>query len=239
MTRRGVDTSKDAVYPDLVFGIPAPPYDPGDPQTVGIGVMAYYGTNDDRDRSDEIHAAYMENIKFFIRWLVDGGRKVRLFVGDTCDHEAVEEILADVRAHRPDLDPSWALAESVSSFADLTKAMAPASTVVATRFHNVMCALKLGKPVISMGYAPKNIALMNNMGLSEFCQDANTLDVELLIKQFKKVESRFPELRQTIMERNAANARLLDDQFARLTAELFPAPAAVAAGGQAARASVR
>ena len=115
MTRRGVDTSKDPVYPDLVFSIPSPPYDPGDPQTVGIGVMAYYGTNDDRDRSDEINAAYMEKIMFFIRWLIDGGRKIRLFVGDTCDHEAVEKILADVRAHRPDLDPSWVVAESVSS----------------------------------------------------------------------------------------------------------------------------
>ena len=116
-------------------------------------------------------------------------------------------------------------------------AMAPAGTVVATRFHNVMCALKLGKPVISIGYAPKNVALMTDMELSEFCQNASTLDVDLLTKQFREIESRFPELRQTIMERNAANARLLDDQFAGLTGALFPA--AGAAGRKTARADAR
>jgi polysaccharide pyruvyl transferase WcaK-like protein len=233
MSQRGVDTTKDPVYPDLVFGIPAPPYDRGDPQTVGIGVMAYYGTNDDRQRSDEIHAAYMNSITSFIKWLIDGGRKIRLFVGDRCDHDAVNEILADVRAHRPELDPSWVVAEPVSSFAELTMAMAPASAVVATRFHNVMCALKLGKPVISLGYAPKNLALMTDMGLAEFCQDANSLDADLLIKQFTEVESRFPELRQTIAERTADNARLLEHQFVELSAMLFPSRAPT--GRQSAR----
>ena len=48
MRQRGVDTTRDRVYPDLVFSLPVPPYDPGDAQTVGVGVMDYYGTNDDR-----------------------------------------------------------------------------------------------------------------------------------------------------------------------------------------------
>ena len=50
MRQRGLDTSQDPVYPDLVFGVPAPPYTPGDPETVGVGIMAYYGNNDDRKR---------------------------------------------------------------------------------------------------------------------------------------------------------------------------------------------
>ena len=40
MRQRGVDTSADRVYPDLVFGVPVPPYTAGDPQLVGVGVMA-------------------------------------------------------------------------------------------------------------------------------------------------------------------------------------------------------
>ena len=58
MRQRGVDTSADRVYPDLVFGVPTPPDDPGDPQLVGVGVMAYYGGNDDRQQADQIHSAY-------------------------------------------------------------------------------------------------------------------------------------------------------------------------------------
>ncbi len=231
MPQRGLDRTQGRIYPDLVFGVPAPPYDPGDAQTVGVGVMAYYGTNDDRGQADEIYASYVAKMKSFVRWLVDSGRTIRLLVGDTADDSVVQEILADLRSHRPNLGASWVVAEPVSSFAELTRAMAPVGTVVATRYHNVMCALKLSKPTLSIGYAAKNDVLMADMGLSEFCQSARSLDVGRLIEQFTELESRSAQLRRTIGERNAANARLLDDQFATLSAVLFPArdPARAAA----------
>jgi polysaccharide pyruvyl transferase WcaK-like protein len=119
------------------------------------------------------------------------------------------------------------VAEPVTSFADLTRGMYGVGTVVATRFHNVMCALKLGKPTISLGYAAKNISLMEDMGQAEFVQSANTLDVGRLIEQFTEAERRSAQLRAVMAERTAANARLLDQQFARLSELLFsggPAP---------------
>jgi polysaccharide pyruvyl transferase WcaK-like protein/SAM-dependent methyltransferase len=233
MRQRGLDTSKDRVYPDLVFALPAPPFEPGDPDTVGLGVMAYYGTNDDRQQANEIHAAYVAKMQRFTRWLVDHNRKVRLFVGDSqWDDSVVRKIVADVREYRPDLDQTWVVAERVTSFADLTRAMRPASIVVATRYHNVMCALKLEKPVISIGYAAKNAAIMADAGLADFCQHTNTLDVDRLIQQFTELESRSAEVRKTIAERNAGNARLLDQQFAELSALLFPASGARTAPGR-------
>ncbi len=81
MQRRGIGTSGDRVYPDLAFGMPTPPYDPGDPQTVGVGVMDYYGGNDNRRHAAEIHAAYVENMTRFTQWLVEGGHRVLLFGG--------------------------------------------------------------------------------------------------------------------------------------------------------------
>ena len=221
MRQRGLDTSRDPVYPDLVFGVPVPPYTPGDPETVGVGIMAYYGNNDDRNRADEIYASYVRNVETFILWLLDNGRKIRLFSGDEVDAGAVRQILAQLRAARPDLEPSWITAESASSFEELTRAMAPVGTVVATRFHNVMCALRLGKPTISIGYARKNVALMADMGLPEFYQYADSLDVEKLKKQFTELEDNAAQLRQVIAESNAKNARLLADQFAAISVFLF------------------
>ena len=46
--------------------------------------------------------------------------------------------------------------------------MAETRIVVATRFHNVVCALKMKKPTISIGYASKNDVLLAEMGLAEF-----------------------------------------------------------------------
>jgi polysaccharide pyruvyl transferase WcaK-like protein len=162
-------------------------------------------------------------MKLFVRWLVDSGRKVRLFVGDTNNSElnVVPEILTDLRVHRPDLDPAWVVAEPVSSFSDVMHAMAPAGIVVATRFHNMICALLLCKPTISLGYAPKFTAVMSDMELAEFCQYTHALNLERLIEQFKDLDKRQAELRQSIMECNRTNARLVEDQFAELSAVLF------------------
>jgi polysaccharide pyruvyl transferase WcaK-like protein len=227
MRRRGLDVTRDRVYPDLVFGLPLRADDPGDAQSVGVGVMAYYGGNDDRAQAQDIYASYVRNMILFVRWLVESGRSVRLLVGDASDYTVVQEILADIRGRWPDLDPGRVVAESVESFAELARAIAPVGTVVATRYHNVMCALKLSKPTISIGYSTKNIALMADMGMSEFCQDAKSLDVELLIKQFNELQERSAQLKPQIAERCQAQAFRLSQQLAELSAVLFPAAEAV------------
>lgn len=80
----------------------------------------------------------------------------------------------------------------------------------------------LGKPTISTGYARKNVELMADVGMSEFCQSAKSLDSDLLIKQFTELESRAPEFRQAILERNLANAQQLEQQYSEVSALLFP-----------------
>jgi polysaccharide pyruvyl transferase WcaK-like protein len=224
MRQRGIDTSSDRVYPDLVFGVPAPPYEPGDPRLVGVGVMAYYGGNDDRKQAAQIHSHYVETMKGFTRWLVDNGYRVRLFGGDSkFDGEIAEKIQADLREYRPDIRPSRVTIASGSTYPELIREMAPVGMVVATRYHNVMCALKLCKPTISLGYSRKFISLMTDMGLAEFHQYASALDLERLIEQFKELESRHAQLQQNMADRNAANVRSLEEQFTVLSALLFPA----------------
>ena len=234
MGERGIDTSRDHVYPDLVFGVPTPPYDPGDPQLVGVGVMAYHGGNDDRKNAAQIHSSYVEKMTRFVGWLVDNGYRVRLFGGDNkFDGDVAEQIQADVRRDRPDLEPSRVTVVAVSSYSELIREIAPVGLVVAIRYHNVMCALKLCKPTISLAYSRKFVDLMADMGLAEFNQFAYSLDVDRLIGQFKEIESRQAEIRQQMAERNAANRQSLDDQFAVLSALLLPAddPAAAEAAG--------
>jgi polysaccharide pyruvyl transferase WcaK-like protein len=227
MYRPGRDALPDPVYPDLVFGMPPSAHGPGDAKTVGVGVMAYRGTNDDdRRQAEQIHRSYRAKIEYFVGWLVDNGYKVRMLIGDAngSDDSVVQEILAGLRVRRPDLDPAQVIAEPVSSYADLTRAMAPVSMVVATRYHNIVCALQLGKPTISIGYAEKNAELMAGMGLAEYCQLINSLDVSRLIEQFIRLQGDSAELRQKVLARNAVNEQLAKDQFDKLSAVLFLAP---------------
>jgi polysaccharide pyruvyl transferase WcaK-like protein len=223
MRERGVDVSGDRVYPDLAFGIPVPLYPPSDEKTVAIGVMAFYGGNDDRKVAAELHAAYAARLKRFVRWLVDGGYSVRLFIGDPHDKAMVQEVLDDVRAYLPDLDADRVAPARVVTFEDQLSEMAVASTIVASRYHNVVGGLLLARPTISIGYSKKHATLMAEMGLADFCQDAHSLDVDLLIKQFTMARERAEELRPQVEERCAAKAIKLDEQFTLLSELLFPA----------------
>ncbi len=232
MVQRGLDSAADHVYPDLAFALPAPPLEPGDDQTVCVGVMAYRGSNDERKQADRIYSSYVTAMKQFVRWLVDSGRTVRLIVGDTngSDDTVVREILADLRESRPDLDPSLISAQPVTTFDDVMQAIRPAGSVIAIRFHNVLAALKLGKPIVTIGYSGKHDALMADMGVPEFCLPVNTLDVDQLVRQFSELQGHAAEVRDRLREHNIRNQQLLHDQFAELSAVLFAPPAQAGAG---------
>lgn len=237
MRQRGIDTSRDHVFPDLVFGVPTPPAEPGDPQLVGVGVMAYYGGNDDRDRAGEIHEAYVEKMTRFVRWLLGNGYRVRLFGGDSrADYDVAQRILASAQGAvgaaaltREALDGAVGdgdglprlSAAPMASYAEMLAEMNRVGTIVATRYHNVMCALKLSRPTIAVGYSQKFAALMGGMGVGEYTQFAGDLDVDLLLKQFLEVQSRRAELVTEISARNAANAEGLAAQFALLSETLL------------------
>ena len=62
---------------------------------------------------------------------------------------------------------------------------------------------------------------MADMGLSEFCQSAASVDFDRLIDQFTALERRASELRGILEQRNSEKARDLDDQFALLSSVLF------------------
>ncbi|WP_314408444.1 polysaccharide pyruvyl transferase family protein [Streptomyces kroppenstedtii] len=214
----GVDTAHDEVYPDLAFALPTPRASApqGSSGTVCVGVMDFHGGNDDRAEAEDIHRRYLDGTTRFVRALAEDGRPVRLLTGDECDASAVAAILEAV-------DSPLVTASEAASLADLMTEMAAADTVVATRYHNLICALKVGTPTLALSYAAKSEALMARMGLDAYCHPAREVDAAELLRQFGELEERAPEVRRTLTERNLLATRQLDDQFTALTAALFPA----------------
>nr|WP_180218785.1 polysaccharide pyruvyl transferase family protein [Streptomyces albus] len=220
----GVDTARDEVHPDLAFALPAPRaavprgaaerLDP--PGAVCVGVMDFHGGDDDRDRAEEIHRRYLDGTTRFVRALAEDGRRVRLLTGDACDAPVVAAILDAV-------DSPLVTAAEADSLTDLMTHMAAADTVVATRYHNLVCALKAGTPTLALSYAAKSDALMEGMGLGAYRHPAREIDTDRLLAQFRDLEKHSAELRRTLTERNQAAARRLADQFAALSTALFPA----------------
>ena len=208
----GVDTSRDPVHTDLAFALanPRPLVDHG---VVGVGVMNYHGGNEDRAAASRIHRDYVARMTEFVRWLTDDGRVVRLFVGDRSDEAVAERIIAAAGS------PAVSVVRT-STMDDLLREMARVDTIVASRYHNVLVAVKLGKPTVAVGYAAKSDALMAEMGLGEYCQAIRDLDVDRLVKQFTTVEERGVELRAVLVRRNAEMTRRVRAQLAELSAIL-------------------
>jgi polysaccharide pyruvyl transferase WcaK-like protein len=224
MRERGIDVAQDRLFPDLVFGVPTPRYDPGDPQLVGVGLMDYKGGNDDRDRADELQSTYIANMTAFVKWLIDNNYNVWLFGGDaTFDYAIVEDVKARVSqaAGLPD-SSARIVVKSFSSYTEMLSVMNGVGSVVATRYHNVMCALKLCKPTIAIGYSQKFVALMDSMGVAQFTHFADQLDVDRLILRFEELQEGREELLVEMRKRNNANADDMAEQFALLSKVLFP-----------------
>lgn len=214
----GFDTQNDPIYPDIVFRLPSPPsthrqIHADAPLTVGVGVMTYQGWRDD---GAEIYATYLEKITDFVVWLLDRGHAVRILMGEASDRRAVDDTLRVVRTKKPDLADGSIVFTPARTLHDIMGQMADVDFVVATRFHNVVCALKMGKPTISIGYAAKNDALLAEMGLSDFCQHIEQFEVELLKAQTTRMVSELATFKRRIDEVRTQFEDSLCEQETRL-----------------------
>jgi len=187
----GVPAGGDSVYPDLVFSLPAPA-----PRTrvgsnrvvVGVGVMGYGGWYGFNAEGARIFERYLEKIVGFVQYLIDRGHAVRLLTGDDDDDEAVTRVLAAVGQSA--LDAGAVAKVPTGSFSELMLQVEETDIVVATRFHNVVCALMLGKPTVSIGYAAKNEAVMAEAGLAAYCRHIEHVEPSELAQLFETVLSR-------------------------------------------------
>lgn len=214
----GLDVAADEVVPDIVFSLPVVRHaitaGPNPRTTVAVGVMAYYGWSNSPESGKEIYATYIDKISQFTRWLLERGCAVRLVTGETTDQCAVTEVLARLG---PELaSNSGITANPIESFDDLLREMSAADLVVATRFHNVVAAILLAKPVISLGYAKKNEAVLKGTGLEGYCQHVEKLDLDQLKRDFEELAANRAQSGDRVASVAENYRRRLEQQFSAL-----------------------
>ncbi|QGZ94046.1 polysaccharide pyruvyl transferase family protein [Terricaulis silvestris] len=206
----GVDEAASSVLPDVAFLLPSPPSPPraaGGKVTIGVGVMKYSGWRKD----DKIYENYVATQARLIRWLEEQGHGVEILVGQTNDWHAVHDI--GERLGRSLVDASR---QHMGSLHDVMLACASTDVVVASRYHVQIAALQLGRPVISLSYAPKNDALLEQAGLQGFSQDINQVDFELLTRQLEILTREHEHYAAIVAERVSAMRKRLRDALAEL-----------------------
>jgi polysaccharide pyruvyl transferase WcaK-like protein len=69
--------------------------------------------------------------------------------------------------------------------AELTEEMRRAEVVIASRFHNLIRALRLARPTVPAGYAKKNHHVMEALGLEAYSRDLADVDTSSLVAQVR------------------------------------------------------
>ncbi len=181
MKQLGVSPHEDFVSADIAFALPTVPDGRQDErhQCVGIGVMSYRGWKKNGRDGDAVYADYVAKMTTLAKRLLGGGRQVRLLIGDKGDVEAARDILGQLGPAEADK----VMFEPSASLHELMQHIARTDIVVASRYHNIVCALAMGRPAISLAYASKNDALLHDTGLSAFCHRIDSFDPETILSQ--------------------------------------------------------
>ena len=218
LKRIGFQTNGDRVYPDLVFSLPEAmlPRDgdgTGKRSIVGLGLMPYAGKYSVAKPSDAIYQEYLKSLVMFVRWLLVHDYDIRLLIGEVTDWSALEEFKCLLKASLGHYDEDRVIDQPALSVEQLLSQLAATDMVVATRFHNVLLALLLNKPTISISFHHKCASLMSGMGLSEYCQDINHIEAGKLIEQFQSLERNAETLKPLISQKVEQSRKALDEQY--------------------------
>jgi polysaccharide pyruvyl transferase WcaK-like protein len=201
----GIDTTLHQVVPDLAFSLPvaASPRARGHldaAPAVAIGVI-------DRSKfsSDGQHRAYLETLCAFAESLIEEGHTVRLIHGDGLyDRESVAA-MRSLFAGKVFSDEVGKLSiPSITSFDDLLRTLDDVDIVVASRYHNMVLALMLGKPVLALSYHWKFASVMSQFSLSRYVRPVHEFDLSWLVDRSRELLAARNELGREI--RRAADA---------------------------------
>ena len=196
----GVRAKDDRIYPDLVFGLspalpPTAAVREGRP-VVGLGLMEYSEKYSIASPMRDTYERYVESFAAIVGWLLDHDYDVKLLLGDgDADTFVIDDLRAVLRERLASEVDERVTDHPIGSVHELLSQLRATDLVIATRFHNVLMSLLLGKPVVAISFHHKCSSLMSDMGLSEYCQDINEINADALIAKFQALVQHADERR--------------------------------------------
>jgi polysaccharide pyruvyl transferase WcaK-like protein len=215
MTADGVNTRSHHIVPDLAFSLPAgllpaaaPPS--AEPADVGVGVVDATKFPDDAR-----YREYLRQLAQFIDWLLAQGRRVCLLHGDgKYDERTIDDLRHELAQRGIGRDDPRLRAPTLRRTRDLLREIATLDVVVASRFHNIILSLLLGRPVIALSYHSKFAALLEGFSMDQFCIELPEFNVEKLTQRFVELSSDLAARARSIAEATSLLRPALQQQYA-------------------------
>ena len=186
MSSLGRDVTRDRVVPDLVLATVPPEANHRRPaanaRRLVIGLLWQINWSG-RPRQ---YRAYENRIVDLIMRFAAAGWEISLVNGDEADAGMQQAIVS-----RPELAGLRVAARETHSFRDVLHVAMECDAMVASRYHNVVAAVIAGVPVISLGYGPKNIGLLEELGAREWALDIDDFSVDEVFDKSCNCDAQF------------------------------------------------
>jgi len=217
-------TRESRVCPDSVYGLKVatngtPPGKCSRPM-VGFAPMPYPDFDPNGYAAEENKARYLAFIRklaLFASWLLDRSYGLTMFGTDVgVDPVAIEDLQKALLSHRAIPAPHYCVNQSVKTAHDLLTTMSGMDYVVTCRFHGVIFAHLLNKPVLAIAHHPKVTDLMADLELSNYCVDIRHFDPDMLAERFAALVANSEEVKRRMAAILIKNRRWLSRQFDEL-----------------------
>ena len=199
-------TQKDAIYPDLAFSYDIPKAleeqnKPQKPKTVGVSPIAYLSKYSWPKKDLSVYEEYRKHLVLFVEELLLRGYSIVLFSTDIPDRHVVDEIF-DILLKKVGPEAVERLYNPrTHTLEELFAQLSKVNYVVASRLHGILLSHLAYIPVLAISYDRKVDTYMEEIGLSNYCQDIHKLSTKKLIDGFEAmvcnsflVESRVREI---------------------------------------------
>ena len=220
LEKTGPCQTRDLVYPDLAFSLQStllPTCENAGKQrpVFGIGVKDYLGLEGLRDRhNNSTYRNYLNTLGDLVAWLCERNYMVRLIIGDVLYDSDVKQDFMELLHERGLMNnEDQIVSEPVFTVKQLLSQIAAIDFLVTSRFHNLVLALMLNKPVVCLSDHRKLDSLMTEIGLTEYCLPLAKLDFGDLLDRLVKLEKNAEALRPYIKQKTEEYRRTLEEQY--------------------------
>jgi polysaccharide pyruvyl transferase WcaK-like protein len=182
------------VFPDNVYSLEIPVFNISKARTdrrplVGFSPMAY---RDPRvsswDKDQAAFDRYIHRLALFASSLARDRYRLRLFSTEVSfDSPAIEDVRRALQSDASITDSSSFTHDQVPGATTLFSQMSSMDYVVTSRFHGVVFAHLMNKPVLAISPHPKVATLMDDLGLSAYCVDIRIFELDLLLNIFSRL----------------------------------------------------
>jgi len=220
------------VGPDLVFGW-EPPVDtspqapPATGRIVGLNVFPYKDWRYWPIPEAAAYATYIEKISEIALWLLGHGYRVRLFPTQLrADPRVIADVLDKLTPRLTTAEAEALEVVAIATAQDLAREIREMDVIVATRFHAIVIAMLMGKPVLGLCNESKMTDLMADLGQGAYALSLDELDVPRTIARFMDLEANRGRVIADVTERVRQARQALE---AQVEAVFGPRPARTAA----------